>query len=66
MTDAIAARKKPLERLLHPVPEAAQLLGLGTSTCWALIKAGKLQTVKIGRRTLITRASIERIAGGAT
>jgi excisionase family DNA binding protein len=52
------------EKLLFGVTEAAVALGLGKSTVWALIAAGRLQTVKIGRRTLVTRASIERIAGG--
>ena len=52
------------EKLLFGVTEAATALGLGRSTIWVLIAAGRLQTVKIGRRTLVTRASIERIAGG--
>ena len=52
------------EKLLFGVTEGATALGLGRSTIWALIAAGRLQTVKIGRRTLVTRASIERIAGG--
>jgi excisionase family DNA binding protein len=52
-------------KLLFGVPEAANALGLGKSTIWALVAAGKLETVKIGRRTLVTRASIERLAGGS-
>jgi excisionase family DNA binding protein len=53
------------DKLLFGVSEAAASLGLGKSTVWALIAAGKLETTKIGRRTLIRRASIERLAGGS-
>ncbi|WP_288935960.1 helix-turn-helix domain-containing protein [uncultured Sphingomonas sp.] len=35
-----------------------QLIGVRRSTVYALIKAGKLQTVKLGRATLITMSSL--------
>jgi excisionase family DNA binding protein len=60
----MTSRPEPNGKLLYGVAEAANALGLGKSTIWALVKDQKLQTVKIGRRTLVTRASIERIAGG--
>jgi excisionase family DNA binding protein len=50
--------------LLHGVPDTARILGLGRSTVWLMIKTGKLSTVRFGRRTLIPRAAIERLAAG--
>jgi len=47
-------------RLLVPVPEAAQLLGIGRTRTWQLIYEGRLKAVRIGRRTLIPRAELER------
>jgi excisionase family DNA binding protein len=48
------------ERLLVPVPEAAQLLGIGRTKTWQLIYTRRLKAVRIGRRTLIPRAELER------
>jgi excisionase family DNA binding protein len=48
------------ERLLVPVPEAAQLLGIGRTKTWQLICTRRLKAVRIGRRTLIPRAELER------
>jgi len=38
----------PLTRLLYPVAEAAELLGVGLTTVKALVKSGELRSVKIG------------------
>jgi excisionase family DNA binding protein len=43
------------------VAMAKKLSGLGNTTLWALIKAGKLEAVRIGRRTLITFNSLEAL-----
>ncbi len=48
----------PLEPLAVRIPIAMQLIGVRRSTVYALIKAGKLQTVKLGRATLITMSSL--------
>jgi excisionase family DNA binding protein len=53
----------PKEQLLYRVPRAAQLLDIGVSTLWALIAAGKLQTVKIGRSTRIPHSELVKLAG---
>ncbi len=34
---------------------------IGKTLMWSLVKEGRLETVKIGRRTLITVESIERL-----
>jgi hypothetical protein len=41
------------------VTTAKRLSGLGNTTIWALIKDQTLETVHIGRRTLITYRSLE-------
>jgi excisionase family DNA binding protein len=56
------AYDKPMP-LLHTVRDTAALLGIGKSTIWAMIARGDLAVTKIGRRTLVRRSSIERLAG---
>ena len=56
------APDKP-QRILHSVSHAAQLLDIGVSTVWALIAAGKLQTIKIGRSTRIPHSELVKLAG---
>lgn len=51
----------PLEPLAVRVPTAMQLIGVRRSTVYTLIKAGDLQTVKLGRATLITMSSLRRL-----
>jgi hypothetical protein len=48
--------------LLVTVKQAKGLLSIGHTKCYELIKAGALEARKIDRRTLITYASIERVA----
>jgi excisionase family DNA binding protein len=43
------------------VATAKKLSGLGNTTLWALIKEGKLEPVRIGRRTLVTFSSLEAL-----
>lgn len=38
-----------MSRILHPVGEAAEQLGVGLTTVKALIKSGELRSVKVGR-----------------
>ena len=53
-------------RLLHDIEEARQLLGgIGRSTIYKAIQDGRLTPVKIGTRTLLRRAELERFAGVA-
>jgi excisionase family DNA binding protein len=53
--------KLPLEPLTVRIPVAVQLTGIGRSKIYELIKAGKLDTVKVGASTLITVASLKRL-----
>src|SRR5262245_543096 len=43
------------------VATARKLSGLGNTTIWALIKDQTLETVHVGRRTLITYRSLEAL-----
>ena len=47
-----------VRRLLYPVHEAAQQLGIQRTSLYELLKCGELERVKIGRRTLITADSL--------
>ena len=49
-------------RLLHPVDEAQDLLGIGRSTLYGLIASGEISIVKIGRRTLVPHDELVRYA----
>jgi hypothetical protein len=52
---------RSLKPLLVPVRTAANLLGVGPTTAWNLIGTGKVTVVRIGRRTLVTMASLEAL-----
>jgi len=41
------------------VEEAAMLLGIGRTVTYRLVLGGELRSVKIGRRRLVVRASVE-------
>jgi len=55
------ANASSVEPLAVRIPTAMQLIGVGRSTVYALIKAGELRTVKLGRATLITMSSLRRL-----
>lgn len=52
-----------MEPLLVSITDAAKSLGLGRTSVYEMIRAGELDTRKMGRRRLITVASIKRLAG---
>ena len=53
----------------HPRPEpdtytvthAAALLGIGRNTAYVLVRNGQLPALRLGRRVVIRRATIERL-----
>ena len=53
-----------MEPIAISVNGAAQVLGVGRSSIYGLLKSGRLEAIKIGRRTLLTTASINRLANG--
>ena len=46
------------------VRDAAHMIGIGRTKVYDLIGSGELQTVKIGRATLITMSSLRRLVDG--
>lgn len=48
-----------LPKRLVSVPEAADLLSIGKSAAWELVKSGDLASVKIGQRRLVPVAAID-------
>lgn len=52
-------------RLAYSVQELAVMTGLGTTTIYQLIAAGRLRTVKVGRRRIVPADSIRDLIDGA-
>lgn len=51
-------------RALHSIKETEAILGISHATCYRLIAAGKLDALKLCGKTVIPRASIERLIAG--
>jgi|GEM_PF-762025 len=49
-----------LPPLAHQVPAACHRIGLGRTGLYALIKAGEIKPIKVGARTLIPEAELQR------
>jgi len=57
-----ATMETQMEPLAVSINSAAKALGIGRSSIYSLIKEGRLEAIKIGRRTLLTTTSIKRLA----
>ncbi|MGY5884659.1 helix-turn-helix domain-containing protein [Modestobacter lacusdianchii] len=65
MTDAQRPREPvPDDPLLLTPEEAATVLRLGRTTIYALMKAGELRAVHIGRSCRLSRSELERYVRG--
>jgi excisionase family DNA binding protein len=53
------------QRVTLTVPEAAELLGVGRTTLYELVRAGKFPAVRLGRRILIPRRALDEVLAGA-
>lgn len=53
-----------MEPIATSINDAAKALSLGRTSIYALIREGRLETVKLGRRTLVRIASIRRLLDG--
>lgn len=51
----------PTEPISVRIAMAVRLTGIGRSTLYELIKSGEIETVKVGRSTLIPYRSIKRL-----
>jgi excisionase family DNA binding protein len=50
----------PEERIVLTVPEAARVLGIGRDQAYRACRRGDLPTIRIGRRILVSRVSLEQ------
>ena len=53
-----------METLLVSITDAAKALSLGRTSIYELMRTGKLETRKMGRRRLITAESLRRLVDG--
>ena len=51
-----------MELLAISINDTAKALGIGRSSVYTLLKSGRLDAIKIGRRTLLTTESVRRLA----
>jgi len=49
-------------RLLHPIPEAVYLTGIGRSKFYELLESGAIESVKVGSRRLVPHDALVRFA----
>jgi hypothetical protein len=63
-TESTNEAGKGVKPLAVPVKIACRLIGVGNTSMWALIKAGRVKTVSIGRRRLVIYASLEALLSG--
>lgn len=56
-----SARDPEAERLLS-IPEAAERLGIGRTRLYAEIAAGRVRTIKSGRRRLVPASAVAELA----
>lgn len=52
---------KSQAKLAYSIPEAAAAVSIGRSKIYALIAEGRLETRKIGKRTVIPAASLAKL-----
>lgn len=52
-----------MEPIALSINETAKTLSLGRTSIYMLIREGRLDTIKLGRRTLIKTASVRRLMG---
>ena len=49
-----------IDTLANTIPDACRRLGIKNTTVYKLVKEGKLQTVKLGGRTVVLEAELQR------
>ena len=60
-----ALKRQGTERLALSVPEVATALSIGCSQAWKLVNNGTLRSFRIGRRVLVSKATLEEWVASA-
>jgi excisionase family DNA binding protein len=58
-------RQNNRDQLGYSIASAAEALDVGRSSIYQLIADGKLKTIKVGTRTIVTGASLKALAEAA-
>lgn len=53
-----------MEKLAYSINEAARALSMGRTSIYLMMADGRLESFKLGRRTLIKAESIRRLVDG--
>jgi excisionase family DNA binding protein len=67
LRDEIATQRRPSERepdRLLSIDQAARALGIGRTALYSEIGAGRIRSIKVGRRRLIPSSAISEVASG--
>jgi excisionase family DNA binding protein len=56
--------RKQVPPVTISIKDAARAIGIGRTKLYELINSGELQVLKIGRRTLVSAASIKALVSG--
>lgn len=60
-----AATNPPLPPLAYNIPAFCQVMGIGRSSTYEMMKSGELKVVRIAGRTLIPASEARRLLGEA-
>lgn len=52
--------KKEIDKLSYPLEEGFEVIGVNRSAGYALMRDGKLETYKVGKRRFVTRKACEK------
>jgi len=59
------SKNKAIERLTVQVwPDAGRMLGLGRNATYEAISRGEIPAIRIGRKLLVPKRALERLANG--
>ncbi len=67
LRDEIASQRRPSERepdRLLSIEQAARALSIGRTALYSEIRAGRIRSVKVGRRRLVPSSAISEVASG--
>lgn len=55
-----------MERITYSIAETGAVLGIGRTLIYEMLDDGRLEAIKVGRRTLVKADSIKRLVDGAS